>query len=180
MVDFEEAKEIAKKHIGDECGLIEKYTIEKHYGWYLSAQSKRFIETGNFLDMTIGSGGFLVERENGRVIEFGSAYSPETWLENYEKGFKYNAYDLTILQVKNLSATIEALLELDMQYVIPELENGVEWRIPKYYTFKELKQLLSNLPYTFKGQSFWHRVDIFDHINETKCCNYSLSEYRDE
>jgi hypothetical protein len=47
-----------------------------------------------------------------------------------------------------------------MQYVIPELENGVEWRIPKYYTFKELKQLLSNLPYTFEGQSFWHRVDF--------------------
>jgi hypothetical protein len=53
MINFEEAKKIAKKHITDECGLIEKYTIEKPYGWYFSAQSKRFIETGNFLDMTI-------------------------------------------------------------------------------------------------------------------------------
>jgi Immunity protein 35 len=126
MIDFEEANKIAKKHISDECGLIEKYTIKKPYSWYFSVQSKKFIETGNFLDMTIGSGGFLVERESGHVLEFGSAYPPETWLENYEKGFKYNTYNLTILQVKNLSTTIEALLKLDIQYVIPELENGVE------------------------------------------------------
>jgi hypothetical protein len=40
--------------------------------------------------MTIGSGGFIVERENGRVFEFGSAYPLEMWIANYEKGFKYD------------------------------------------------------------------------------------------
>jgi hypothetical protein len=42
MIDFEEANKIAKKHISDECGLIEKYTIKKPYSWYFSVQSKKF------------------------------------------------------------------------------------------------------------------------------------------
>jgi hypothetical protein len=177
MINFEQARGIAKEHIGPECDVVEQATIEKPYGWYFHGQSKKFLATGNIDDMLVGSGGFLVERENGRIVEFGSAYPSETWLANYEKGFKYDAYDLEILQINDLPETLKALSMLDMQCVIPEWQYGVEWRIPKTYTVKDLERLLANSPCIFKGQAFWHRVEIFDQINQTQCFTYALTEH---
>jgi hypothetical protein len=177
MINFERAKEIAKERIGPECDLVEQATIEKSYGWYFNGQSKKFLATGSIDDMLVGSGGFLVERENGRVVEFGSAYPRETWLENYEKGFKYDAYDLEILEIHDFQTALEMLLKLDMQYVIPEWQYGVEWCIPKHYTSKDLTPMLAELPCRFSGQRFWHRVEIFDRINQTQCFTYVLTEH---
>jgi hypothetical protein len=42
---------------------------------------------------------------------------------------------------------------LDMQYVIPEWQYGVEWRIPKTYTVKDLERLLANPPCIFNLHS---------------------------
>jgi hypothetical protein len=177
MIDFDQAKGIAKARIGPECDFVEQATIEKPYGWYFYGQSKKYIATGNMDDMLFGCGGFLVERENGRILDFGSAYSRDIWLANYEKGFKYHAYDLEILQINDLPETLKTLSMLDMQYVIPEWDYGVEWHIPKTYTVKELERLLSTPPCIFKGQTFWHRVEIFDRINQIECFTYALTEY---
>ena len=74
MISFEQAKKIAIQKIGPECGLIEESTVEKPYGWYFIYQSNEWLRTRNIRDALIGSGGFIVEREDGRIYEFGSAY----------------------------------------------------------------------------------------------------------
>lgn len=135
------------------------------------------METGNFSHALLGSGGFFVERESGKILRLGSSDLLETWLANYEKGFKYDFYDLTILNVRDRETTVQLLHKLDMRYVVPEWEYGVEWRIPKLYTVREIRDLLKKLPFTFAGQGFWHRENIFDRLNETQCCKYVLNGY---
>jgi hypothetical protein len=46
------------------------------------------LRSGLDSDLLVGSAGFLVEREAGRIVVFGSAYSTDIWLANDEKGFK--------------------------------------------------------------------------------------------
>lgn len=87
MITFDEAQIIALEKIGADCVILTRQTLEKPYGWYFSFQSKKYLETKNFSDMLVGSGGFIVEKETGKVVEFGSAYSLEKNFEIYEKGF---------------------------------------------------------------------------------------------
>ncbi len=99
--------------------------------------------------MLAGSGGFIVEKANGRVFRFGSAYSLERNLRSYEAGFEFELYDLIFKSVRNLEQTILLLNKLDMTYVVPEVERGAKWKIPKRYTQKQIKQRLEELPATF-------------------------------
>lgn len=178
MIDFETAKQIAIKHIGSDCGLIEEAIIEKPYGWYFCYQSKAYLETGDSSHIILGNRAFFVEREGGRILILGFLdYRTETWFANYEKGFKYELYDLTVLNVRDRETTVQLLHRLNMQYVVPEWAYGTEWRIPKQYTVGEIKHLLKKLPYTFTGLTFQLREEIFYQIDETQCCEYVLNGY---
>lgn len=177
VISFAEAKQIALAKIGPDCGLIETATMEKPYGWYFYAQSRAFIETGDFMEMHCGSCGFIVERADGRVFQFGSAFPLEKWIADYEKGFKYDRYDLTILAVSDLAVATELLERLYLHYVVPEEENGTVWMIPQYYTRDQIQTKLTQLPFTFANQAFWHVADVFDEIAASGACKYELLEH---
>jgi hypothetical protein len=94
---FEEAKEIAKAYIeanqlrpveqtdGNKLILFEEETIEKVYGWYFFSAPSKLIETGDFRYTVMGNVPFLVEKESGNLIEFGTPYPIEHYIEEYEK-----------------------------------------------------------------------------------------------
>ncbi len=129
MITYDEAKAIAQKNIPSHHSIVE--TIEKPYSWYFFSQTKQYVETGDFHDMEVGSGGFLVEKENGRIVEFGSVYSLEENLKIYEAGLAYGKYNLTVLKVFDLNLAVRLLKKLSMSFVKPKLENGVTWKIPQ-------------------------------------------------
>ncbi|MBW4472583.1 MAG: hypothetical protein KME45_19755 [Stenomitos rutilans HA7619-LM2] len=177
MLDFEDAKQLAEEYIGSNRFFVEQAVIEKPYGWYFVAPNKNLSQT------EVGDGDtslcFLVERDHGRIIQdcdlFGSA---EQWLENYEKGFKHNAYNLTIVQVNDFALTLEFLDALNMLYTMWEWACGVEWQLSARYTKRDIKRLLLDLPCTFKGQCFdGYEVEIFDRIQEAGCCERILTAY---
>jgi hypothetical protein len=82
MITYDEARRIAAASIGPDSALVESATFEKPYGWYFYSQSRDFLASGDIEDMLIGSAGFIVERDGGRVFGFGSAYPVEKWIEN--------------------------------------------------------------------------------------------------
>jgi hypothetical protein len=96
-VTFEEAKEIAKAYIeanqlrpedqtdGNKLILSEGETIEKEYGWHFFSAPSKFIETEDIRYAIAGNAPFLIEKENGRLVEFGTAYPIEYYIEQYEK-----------------------------------------------------------------------------------------------
>lgn len=177
MISFDEAKRIALANIGPDCLLVETATLEKPYGWYFLGQSRTYLETGDIAHMLLGSGGFIVERSDGRVFAFGSAYPREQWFANYERGFKHDRYDLRILAVSSIPLATNLLLRLDMQYVVPETVDGTVWKIPRPYTLKQLRAALGRPSCTFADQAFWHKVHVFDEIDASGCCEYELREH---
>jgi Immunity protein 35 len=178
MITFEEAKQIALDKIRPDCALIDDATMEKSYGWYFRYQSKAYIQSGDVRDMLFGSGGFIVERDDGYVFEFGSRYPLERNLAAYEAGFKYDTYDLTILSVSDILQTVRLLLSLRMKYVIPEEENGTVWKIPQGYTEVQIRSALASLPYTFLDQKFYFQFEVFLSMDKAGCCKYQLHGHR--
>lgn len=177
MISFDDAKQIALDKIGPECALFEDEIIEKPYGWYFCYQSKAYVASGDLSDFLVGSGGFIVEREDGRIFNFGSAFTLERNLAAYEAGFRFELYDLTITRVFNLEETVALLHKLNMTYVISEVENGTVWRIPREFSKTELRTRLTSLPHTFAGHNFYFRVEVFGLIDAAECCDYHLEKH---
>ena len=177
MISFDEAQKIALNKIGADCALLRDELIEKPYGWYFRLQSKKYIETGNISDMLVGSNGFLVEKETGNVVEFSSAYSLEKNFEIYEKGFLRRNLDLVITKVFDLREAVRLLNRLQMKYIEPEIAHGVEWKVPKVYNEKQIKEAISNLPCVFQNQNFYFRYDEFHKIDNSKCFEYDLRKH---
>ncbi len=177
MIAYEEARMIALAEIGPDLALVESATVEKPYGWYFLAQSLAFVASGDREQMLLGVGGFIVERADGRIFRFGSAYPAEQWIANYERGFKYERYDLAIVSASDPARALGLLERLGMTWVAPEDAHGTVWRIPRPYTRDQLRILLHALPCRFTDQAFWHRVDVFDEIDASGCCEYELREH---
>ena len=176
MISFEEAEKIALRHIDADCVLLKEAIVEKPYGWYFHTQSKKYIETGNISYMLAGSGGFIVEKEIGKVIEFGSAFPREKNFKIYEKGL-IGRSDLVVLKVRDTKETVKLLNSLQMIYVEPEFEYGIEWKIPKIYNEKQLKGAISKSPCVFENQNFYFSYEAFQKIDNAKCFDYELRKY---
>lgn len=179
MISFEEAENIALSIIGADRALFRDEIIEKPYGWYFCYQSKTYIETGNISDMLIGSDGFLVVKENGKVVEFGSAYSLENNFEIYEKGL-LGRNDLIILKVRDIDEAVKLLNRLQMKNFEAKsesnFESGVKLVTYKTYKQNEIKSAISKLPCIFKNQNFYFRFDDFQEIDRSKCFDYELKK----
>ncbi|WP_053002652.1 hypothetical protein [Kordia jejudonensis] len=69
-----------------EFTLYYESIIRKEYGNIYKYDSKKYIKTGDFKYHVPGSAPFLVEKETGRVVNFGTAYPLEFYLDEYENG----------------------------------------------------------------------------------------------
>jgi len=58
---------------GDEWIIVEAETIERDFGWVFFYNSKRFIETGDFIYRLAGNGPVIFNKHTGAVEFYGSA-----------------------------------------------------------------------------------------------------------
>jgi hypothetical protein len=93
MLTDNEMEEIAKSYIsktafesGLDVILFSKYTVKKPYGNLYFYNSRKLIEEGNFDYALLGNGPFLVEKNSGKIYQFGTAETDEYYLEEYEAG----------------------------------------------------------------------------------------------
>lgn len=90
----EEMLKIAKKYIkrsgqksGIELAILEDASIKKEYGTIFHYNTKKYNETRNDDDNTLlGNAPFLVEKETGKVVIFGTSRSEEYYIDEYEQG----------------------------------------------------------------------------------------------
>lgn len=81
-----DARELVLSEISSwevEMKLRDAHTTEYDFGWTFVCQSLDFIRTGNFLDMAVGIGPFLVDKFTGVMWRAGSAFSTEVSVANY-------------------------------------------------------------------------------------------------
>jgi hypothetical protein len=64
--------------------VINDDAIERGYGWIFTYTTTEFRRTKDFRHILIGAGPVLVLRDNGKIVEFSSAFSKEYALAEYE------------------------------------------------------------------------------------------------
>ncbi|MGI9651197.1 YrhB domain-containing protein [Chryseobacterium sp. RLHN22] len=69
-----------------EIVILHEETIKKPYGNIYYCQSKEFLLTRDFNKVLTGNPPFLVEKNTGRVVSFGTRMRLENYLQAYENG----------------------------------------------------------------------------------------------
>ncbi len=93
MLTDKEMLQIAERYLkkrgefgGSEIEVVIDDIIKKSYGNIYHYNSKEYLLTGNFNKSLVGNAPFLVEKETGRVVGFGTAGSLEDYIKSYEEG----------------------------------------------------------------------------------------------
>jgi len=99
MLTEQEMLTIAEKYMSFrsndtiELIVIDQLTIKKPYGNIYYSENKEYFNTGDFKHHIV-TGPFLVEKETGRVVNFGTARPLEFYVDEYEKGIMELSLDL--------------------------------------------------------------------------------------
>lgn len=101
MLTDKDMLEIAEKYIDFlsreddiELMLFPEYREKMPYGNIYSYDGKKYFETQDIKDHLIGTAPFLVEKESGKVVQFGTAYPLEKYLDFYENNALAPSLDL--------------------------------------------------------------------------------------
>jgi hypothetical protein len=70
--------------VGEELVVLDEHTIEKPYGWIFFYNTRRYVETGDFIYGLGGNGPLVVESSTGRISRLGTARPLEDEIAAYE------------------------------------------------------------------------------------------------
>lgn len=175
MLTKNHATEAVRKTLPVDSDILEEHVIEKEYGWVIFSQTKRYIETEDPMSMTFGSGGTLVEKKTGRLIQFGSAYPTEINLKIYEAGYlAHEDFDLVVKCISNPEEAVGLLGRLGITYVKPEVQSGTTWRIPKSYSAQQLRGRLRHLPCRFNLGSLYFKWETLECMKASTSLQFEL------
>ena len=178
MISYAQARHIAEAYIPETKGIIEESIIEKPYGWYFNAQSLKWLETRDENHMFLGSNGFIVDRENGRVVEYGSRNgSVDNIFCFYESGFSYKHYNFTIKKVKNYEKSLRFLIDLQLIERKIVCKNGNFLVLPAESGLVKMEEIIKSLPFTFYKQRFGLCYDVLYELKSSTCLEHELHGY---
>lgn len=99
MLTHQEMQAIAERFMkrrvdkDTEALILDEETIKKPYGNIYYFQSKEFLLTRDFNKVLTGNPPFLVEKNTGKVVSFGTRMRLENYIQAYENGTMSTALD---------------------------------------------------------------------------------------
>ena len=159
----EKALSLVEQHI--EAGMVADAgsVRETDFGFYYHVTSEAYLQTGDMMDLPVGSCGVLVDRDTGEVHDLGSAFGLEYWLEAYSRGL-HQLMDVVVVAVGDRQRAASALGRLQMSCVVPEVAHGETWRIRQSYNQKDFIVAFDSLPARFEAQQLIFRMHEIDAI----------------
>ena len=68
--------------------LVDEHTIERAWGWFFFYNSKRYLETRDFLYALAGNAPYIVNRHTGELRPTGRARPIEDYIAEYERSLR--------------------------------------------------------------------------------------------
>ena len=82
---LQEAKELIIKRINNpKFVILDENTIVKDWGWIFFYQSSKFLKSENISDALAGNALFIVNKNTGEIIETGTAFPIDHYIQEYE------------------------------------------------------------------------------------------------
>ena len=175
MQTKEQAIDAVRRTLPTDFDVLEDNIVEKEYGWLIFSQTKRYIETGDPTFVAVGSGGVLVEKHTGRLIEFGSAYPTEINLQIYEAGYlACDDFDLVVIATSDSEEAVRLLYGLVFTYVKPEVDGETTWRRPKTFSVQQLRARLRPLPCRLNLGSAYFKGEELERMKTSDSLQFEL------
>lgn len=175
MISLQDAIQSVLASEDPDTAIDLNHVIKRDYGWVFFPNSREYIETGNIMAMRIGSGGTLVLKADGRQIRFGSAFSVDENLHIYELGyFDHADWDLVITRIIDERESLDVICSLGIQYVVPTVQSGIEWRVPQQYTRKQIKDMIRATPLRLNVGCIYFKWKSFEKLKDQRYFEYRL------
>jgi hypothetical protein len=93
MIDKEQAKSLVERRINTpdptcpykmKLVILDNETIETEWGWVFFYNTEDYLKTGDFYDSLVGNAPYIVNRNTGELVETGTAYDIEDYINEYE------------------------------------------------------------------------------------------------
>lgn len=196
MITIKEAFKIAQTYIHQnhkDCDILEEWVIDDDDVFVTRMASKKYIETRNHLDHLVGAGPIIIDKEDGYLIMYGSAYSTERAVKDYRtKKPKWNLirvdfpsfdiqtnYNIKIEKKLHEEKLIDLLFRSLYGYIVAEVEGDTIWRVRHSYTKEVIKERLATLPTIFTDLPPDSILNFYEKTKAEKIATYTLEEYID-
>jgi hypothetical protein len=164
VVSERRARELAEAFAASQGRALATAVTELERGWYFAWES----------DGRVGSHGLAVNKDDGRIFAFGSAFSVERDLSMYDRGMDAEKHDLVVVAVENLEETLAFLQALAPSTVDLSFEHGTVWRIPRILSRSELESSVSKLPAIFPDLSHYFSFEAVEAARSSGCCVFEV------
>ncbi len=124
----------------------------------------------------VGSKGVVVDKQTGRVVTLGSAYSLDRDLNAFDAGYRFSPAFLVVTAVRNERCAIDQLLRLGVKEIRPEFAHGVQWKIPTAISAQDIESRLRQLPCKFGPIATYFAIEALEVMRRTRNFSFELEE----
>jgi hypothetical protein len=110
----------------------------------------------------VGSSGLIVNKDDGACLVLGSAFSIDRDCEFYEKGYRWEVYDLVITAVHDLPGACRILRAVGPTEIDYSYESGTVWRVPRQLSLDELGRRLAATPVVFPNIKLYLKLEVLE------------------
>lgn len=168
MIDARKAAILARASAPEGFVIAVDQARESRCGWFFPWRLED--------DPAAGSKGVVVDKQTGRVVTLGSAYSLDRDLNAFDAGYRFGPAFLVVTAVRNERTAIEQLMRLRIREVTPEFAHGVQWKIPKSISVQDIKLRLGQLPCKFGPIATYFAVEALEAMKLTRDISFELEE----
>jgi hypothetical protein len=201
MISSGKAREVAEKWVldmhGSHIALIPEsiHEDDDYFGFYY--QLKAALDSADFLDGMIGQGFVILNKVDGRFFEYGSALSNEEALSEHRRDDaqesvvrqqlpdydRRDPYKLVLPRVDRTVRLVEIMSAGNLSYIVPEVESGAIWRIPKAYDRHTLQERLdAPVPLEFTNAGYGVQLELLYGLvvanKRESICDILIERYR--
>lgn len=168
--DRQSARALGERDLPAGIEIDDGASRELEHGWFFGYRALG--------QPVAGASGVIVNKRTGKRFQLGSAFPPERDIELYDRGYQFDCYDLVILEVRDLDATLDALGKIGLSVVEPVYENGTVWRVPRPLSRKMLRDRLTSLPCVFGESKLYFHLEILEAARTAGIMQFEALEYR--
>jgi hypothetical protein len=168
MIDARKAAILAQAFVPKQFVIAIEHVRETRCGWFFPCRVED--------PPAIGSKGVVVDKQTGRVVTLGSAYSLDRDLNAFDAGYRFGPALLNITAVRNECHAVDQLRRLNIKEVTPEFAHGVQWKIPKVLSAQDIETRLRQLPCKFGPIATYFLVEALEAIRRSGDISFELEE----
>lgn len=129
----------------------------------------------------IGAGkGCIVDKLTGEMCQPGSRYTLEDQIWAFRLGIKGGHVDFSIIRINDMSKSIELISHLRVQYLVQNESGKYEVNDIEYYSEKQIKKKLENLPCIFKSQSLSLGISNLKEIIKNNVFHFKITKSQEK